>query len=169
VGSSNFDFLFNADAGGSADGSRLVLSQNGLSPPPPVFLYNASTSTLSQTALSVNASFPVLDRRATRVLLGGFSIYNASFQSLGSILGSSPESQTLSVDGSRAYSSDRRSVPTVLRTYDLTATPVAGQFPEIGAGTTLPSDPGRAVITVSPDGGTVFIAGTDSIVVVPAP
>jgi hypothetical protein len=34
----------------------------------------------------------------------------------------------------------------------------------------LPSDPGaNPVMTVSPDGGTLFIAGADTIVVVPAP
>ncbi len=169
------DFLFQADAGGSADGSLLVMPQNGLSPAPTVFRYNASTSTLSPTNLSVNASFPTLDRSATRILLGGFSIYNANFQLLGNIGGSSPESQTLSPDGLRAYAADRLSpdrtslVPTVLRTYGLIVTPVAGQFPELGTGTTLPSDTGRAVMTVSPDGGTVFIAGSDRIVVVPAP
>jgi hypothetical protein len=167
------DALYNADAGGSADGSRLVLPQNGLSPAPQVFLYNASTSTLGATSLALNASFPALNRQASRILLGGFSIYDAGFQLLGGIGGSSPESQTLSPDGTRAYAADRISggllVPTRLRTFDLTATPVSGQFPEIGTGTSLPSDTGRSVITVSPDGGTVFIAGSDGIVVVPAP
>jgi DNA-binding beta-propeller fold protein YncE len=150
-----------------------VLPQNGLSPAPQVFLYNASTSALGATSLALNASFPALNRQASRILLGGFSIYDAGFQLLGGIGGSSPDSQTLSPDGTRAYAADRISggllVPTRLRTFDLTATPVSGQFPEIGTGTSLPSDTGRAVMTVSPDGGTVFIAGSDSMVVVPAP
>jgi hypothetical protein len=167
------DALYNADAGGSADGSRLVLPQNGLSPAPQVFLYNASTSALGATSLALNASFPALNRQASRILLGGFSIYDAGFQLLGGIGGSSPDSQTLSPDGTRAYAADRISggllVPTRLRTFDLSGTPVSGQFPEIGTGTNLPSDTGRSVITVSPDGGTVFIAGSDGIVVVPAP
>ena len=168
------DSLFHADAGGSADGSLLVLSENGLSPPPAQFAYNASTSTLSPTVLNANLSFPALDRSATRILLGGFSVYDSGFQLLGGIGGSSPQSQALSPDGKRAYAADRISggvfVPTRLRTFDLTAPLVAGQFPEIiGSPTSLPSDTGTAVMTVSPDGGTVFIAGTDSIVVVPAP
>jgi hypothetical protein len=41
---------------------------------------------------------------------------------------------------------------------------------EIGTGIVLPGDPGASpVMTVSPDGGTLFIAGADGIVVVPAP
>ena len=168
------DNLALADAGGSADGSLLVIPQNGTSPAPRVYTYNASTSTLSPTNFSVNASFPVLDRRATRILLDGFSVYDRNFQLLGTIGGSSRESQTLSPDGRRAYAADRLSpdrttvVPTVLRTYDLAAAP-GGKFPEIGMGTTFASDIGRAVMTVSPDGGTVFIAGTAGILVVPAP
>jgi len=165
------DSLFLAHVGGSADGSLLVLPQNSSSA---VFKYNASTSTFSPTTLFQVASFASLDRSASRILLSGFSVYDSGFQLLGNVGGSSPESQALSPDGTRAYAADRISggifVPTRLRTFDLTATPVAGQFPELGSSpTALLSDTGRAVTTVSPDGGTVFIAGTDSIVVVPAP
>jgi IPT/TIG domain-containing protein/BACON domain-containing protein len=148
--------------GGSADGSRLVVTQNGVSPPQAVYVYNASTSTLLATSLELNANFPVLNRNGTRISISGFSIYDANLQLLGTI----PGSQTLSPDGLRAYAADH----TVLHTYDLGATPVAGVFPELGTGTTLPGDPGpNTAMTVSPDGGTLFIAGSDAIVVVPTP
>jgi len=165
------DSLFLADAGGSADGSLLVLTENGLSPPPAVYVYNASTGTLSPTSLFENLSFPILDRTGNRIMLSGFTIYNRSLQELGGLAigGSFTESHTLSPNGLRAHAADTLLGPKLLRTFDLAATPVAGQFPEIGPATTLPSDPGRGVMTVSPDGGTVFIAGTDAIVVVPAP
>ncbi len=158
---------------GSADGSRLVVTQNGVSPSQPVFVYNASSGTLSPSSLSLTGTVPALDRRATRLLPDGFSIYDGNFQLLGTIDGVSP-APTLSPDGLRAYVGDRLSadhttfVPLVLRAYDLTA-PVAGKFLQIGTGTSLPSDTGAAIITVSPDGGSVFIAGSDSIVVVPKP
>jgi hypothetical protein len=73
----------------------------------------------------------------------------------------------MSPDGTKAYCFVGG---TTLRTYDLAASPVAGLFPEIGTGTTLPGDPGAdAKIIISPDGGTLFIAGADGIVVVPTP
>jgi len=163
--------LFIPDAGGSADGSLLVLTENGLSPPPAVYVYNASTGTLSPTSLFENLSFPILDRTGNRIMLSGFTIYNRSLQKLGDLAigGSFTESHTLSPNGLRAYAADTLFVPKLLRTFDLAATPVAGQFLEIGSGTPLPSDPGRGVMTVSPDGGTVFIAGSDAIIVVPTP
>ena len=160
--------LYDAASGASADGSRVVLVQGGLSPAGSVFQYSASTSTLSQTALASSANFPnpVLDRTASRILIGGNLVYDANFQLLGSI----PFEFTvaLSPDGSRAYAYSTGTV--LLHAYDLVAPPVAGVFQEIGTGTALPSDPGlSAVMTVSPDGGTLFIAGADAIVVVPAP
>jgi len=113
---------------------------------------------------------PVLNRRATRILINGNRIYDANFQLLGNVTGS--PTVALSPDGSKAYT---YSGGTVLRTHDLNGVltdpnPVVGHFPEIGFGTTLPSSPGiDSTMIISPDGGTLFIAGSDGIVVVPAP
>jgi len=71
----------------------------------------------------------------------------------------------LSPDGARAY---QYVSGTLLRTFDVSS-PDQG-VSEIGAGTVLPTDPGaNPVMTVSPDGGTLFIAGANAVVVVPAP
>ena len=98
---------------------------------------------------------------------GGASVYDSNLQKLGNI--PSAFTVVLSPNGSRAYTSSG----TLLRAYDLSGTlanPSTDVFPEIGTGTTLPSDPGLGrVMTVSPDGGTLFIAGDLGIVVVPAP
>jgi hypothetical protein len=54
--------------------------------------------------------------------------------------------------------------------YDLAATPVAGIYPEIAPAITLANDPnGASQMTISPDGGTLFIGGLDRVVVVPLP
>lgn len=169
VFSTSIASLYFAAPGASADGSRALLVQGGVSPAQPAYQYDASTGALSATGLASQANFPrpVLDRRATRILVGGASVYDSSLQKLGNI--PSAFTVVLSPNGSRAYTSSG----TVLRAYDLSGTlasPSTDVFPEIGTGTTLPSDPGLGrVMTVSPDGGTLFIAGDLGIVVVPAP
>lgn len=154
----------------SKDGSRVVIVQGGLSPAPRVVQYSASTGTLSTTtlALNQNAVAPELDRTARRILMNGYLVYDANYVYLGSLPTpvSSSVAIALSPDGTRAYS---YSSGTILRTYDLTGTPVAGVFPEVGTGITLASDPGgsNAKMTITPDGGTIFIAGSSAIVVQP--
>ena len=157
----------------SADRSRIVLIQSQVNPAQNIYQYVASSGLFSHVNLPLDSfgTRPALDRSATRIILSGSLVYNGNFQKLGNI----PFASTvaLSPDGSRAYA---YSSGTVLHAYDLTGTlanPDTDVFPEIGT-TTLPSDPGLppgvfAVMTVSPDGGTLFIAGSDSIVVVPAP
>jgi DNA-binding beta-propeller fold protein YncE len=148
--------------GGSADGSLVVIAQQCVSPASPVMLYDASTSAFFASNLHTSRNSPVLDRRATRIMLSGFEIYDRNLILLGTI----PSAYTLSPDGKRAYGANQ----TVLHTYDLAGSPPAGLFPEIEPGTSLPGDlGGGGAVTVSPDGGTVFIAGPDRIVVVPAP
>jgi hypothetical protein len=160
--------LFSAAGGASADGSRAVFVQGSLSPPQNVFQYTASNSTLSAVSLPLARVLrgSVLDRRATRIVLNGSLVYDATFQQQGKI----PDSLAvvLSVNGAKAYG---YSSGTLLHTYDLNGPlDMNGFFPEIAPGTTLASDPGsNPVMTMSPDGGTLFIAGADAIVVVPAP
>src|SRR6266571_4776053 len=162
-----FALLSNGMAGGSADGSRAVLAQGGSSSGNFLYSYNASTGTLSQGPdMGFGSPRPVLDRKATRILLGGFRILDSNCQVLGSIPPAASLPATfaaaLSPNGSRAYSSSG----TVLHTYDLTAAPNAGLFPEITPAVTLLSDPGFIpVMAVSADGGTLFIAGSNAIVV----
>jgi hypothetical protein len=168
-----FALLSNGTAGGSADGSRAVLAQGGSSSGNFAYLYNASTGILSQGPdVAFGSPRPALDRKATRILLGGVRIFDPNFQVLGSIppAASFPIAfaTALSPNASRAYSSSG----TVLHRYDLTAAADSntGLFPEIVPAVTLPSDPGsNPVMTISPDGGTLFIAGDAGIVVVPAP
>ena len=160
--------------GVSADGSHISIVQGSLSPAPSVYKFDSSDDTLTTAGISLNQNYliaPELDRDATRVLLNGYRVYNANYQQLGSLptIGfGSHTAVVLSPDGARAYT--YTSGTNLLRTYDLNSTPVAGLFPEVGTGTVLTGDPGNSPkITISPDGGTLFIAGADRIVVVPAP
>ena len=157
--------------GASMDGSHVTIVQGSLSPAPSVAKYLASSGALTISGISLNQYSqiaPELDRTASRIILNGYLVYNSSYTKLGNLPAASRQAAvTLSPDGNRAYRYDSG---TTLQTYDLTAAPIAGEFPEIGTGTTLPTDPGATPkMTISPDGGTLFIAGADSIVVLPTP
>lgn len=112
---------------------------------------------------------PKLDRKATRLVLNGYIVIKNSDYSHWSLLPPvAPEALAavaLSPDGTRAY---QYVSGTLLRTFDVSSSDQG--VSEIGAGTVLASDPGaNPVMTVSPDGRTLFIAGANGIVVVPAP
>ena len=112
---------------------------------------------------------PRLDRKATRLVMNGYIViknsdyFHPSF--LPQVAAGDSAAVALSPDGMRAY---QHVSGTLLRTFDVSSPDQS--VSEIGTGTVLPSDPGaNPVMTVSPDGGTLFIAGADAIVVVPAP
>jgi hypothetical protein len=169
-------------AGGSANGSRIVVVQNCVSPDQPVFQYNASSGTLGATSVISRESFPfpALDRNATRILLGSHSVYNATNLQILGVIPIPPFhfADALSPDGTKAYTYETifsGSLPQSgkVHVYDLASAPLGGAFPEIGTGTPTPSvlatNVGKIRMTVSPDGGTLFIAGDTGIVVMPAP
>jgi hypothetical protein len=166
----------------SPDGSFVAIVHGPVSPAQPVCQYETSSGLLAASNLSLNQrlgewSPPVLDRKATRVLITPNTyttqIYDNNFEYLGSLAGVTIAA-TMKPDGTRAYTFDDTGV---LRTFDLTQNPVGGFFPEVGTGTALPGDPGytnypyttTVRMLVSPDGGTLFIAGDTQIVILPAP
>jgi len=161
--------------GVSTNGRHVTIAQGGgVSPPPDIARYDASTGLLALTGVALNQNFmisPVLDRTGTRIIVNGYIVYDGNYSQIGGLpfvdlLGTSV-GLALSPNGAKAY---RYISGTTLHTYDLTTAPVAGVFPELGTGTTLPSNPGaNPKMTISPDGGTLFIAGSSGIVVVPAP
>ena len=167
-------YFYFGSPGASSDGSNITIVQGGgLSPVPVVAKYEAATNTLSNAGISLNQYYqipPVLDRSATRVLINGYLVYDSNYQLLGTLPTFSYGTRVatvLSPDGSRAY---RYIGGTTLNTYDLASLPVSGVYSEIATGTTLLSDPGaNPRMTISPDGGTLFIAGANGIVVMPVP
>jgi hypothetical protein len=172
-------------AGASGDGSWAVvgsLSSNQ------VQLYDAATGLVSSAPVSFASALrmpPTLDRTGARFILNdgngnlGFGLIRVFDRATLAALGDLPATTiaaVLSPDGSRAYAFDASGK---LRTFDLSGTPPGGGtlFPEVGAGTTLAGAPGTPSTVVgqsirmiiSPDGGTVFLAGADQIVVQPVP
>jgi hypothetical protein len=165
--------------GSSADGSLVVLSH--ASPDSTgsfVGQYDSGSGRFSFIPSQVQGEAstwprtsirPKLDRKATRLIMNGYIVIkNSDYfhpSSLPPVAPGDSAAVALSPDGTRAY---QYVSGTLLRTFDVSSPDQS--VSEIGAGTVLPSDPGaNPVMTVSPDGGTLFIAGADGIVVVPAP
>jgi hypothetical protein len=74
----------------------------------------------------------------------------------------------VSPDGTRAYA--YYSGTGTIRKFDLTS-PSGGGFAEIGPGTSVPDSPGTFFndMTISTDGGTLFLAGNQRVIIMPAP
>jgi hypothetical protein len=181
--------LDNSTAVASADGSLIALIQKdpALTSPPGVFQYLAASDTFSATSVvlnqdSVNPVAPAIGVNTppnsttsnTHIVLSGkdvnsitvTNVYDASYNLLGTLPGT-----TLAVvvkpDATRAYTFDSTGQ---VRSFNLTAAPAGGPFPEVGSGTTLAGNPGTGVrMAISPDGGTLFLAGSSHIVVLPSP
>ena len=172
----------------SGDGSRLVVVDGGTDAnADAVYLADTTAGTLNATGLQEITNFdPEVDRSGDRIAVNldyngilHWELYDGSLNDLGS-LPTSTLVMKLSPDGHKAYAYDQSGL---LITYDLTAAPVAGVFPQLGSGITLAGSPGPAGVlgidigsnaeslymSMTPDGGTVFIAGTDAVVVQPVP
>jgi hypothetical protein len=160
-------FVPSASTGASADGS-LVLFSSGSTfvADSNIVQYRSATGVFSFIAPFATTSIrPRLDRRATRVVLNGNILIKDSDYGHPTNLSGTAGAVALSPDGTRAY---QYVSGTLAHVYDVSGSGPGA--PEIGGGFPLPADPGaNPVMTVSPDGGTLFIAGSDAIIVVPAP
>jgi hypothetical protein len=179
--------LDNSTAVASLDGSLIAIMQGdpALTSTPGVYQYIAALDTFSATsvALKQNSIAPALSvymppnstSSTTRIVLSGTNASNASvtnvYDASYTLLGTLPSS-TLAVvvkpDASRAYTFD--STASQILSFDLTASPAGGAFPQVGSGTTPAGNPGTGLkMAISPDGGTLFLAGSTQIVVQPSP
>jgi hypothetical protein len=178
--------LDNSTAVGSMDGSLVTIMQGdaALTSAPAVYRYLAASDNFAATgvALNQNSIAPALSvytppdstTSTTRIVLSGtnasnvavINVYDGSYTLLGT-LPASTLAVVVKPDASRAYTFD---AALQVLSFDLTANPAGGAFPQVGSGTTLAGDPGSGVkMAISPDGGTLFLAGSTQIVVQPSP
>jgi hypothetical protein len=174
--------LTNRSIVASGDGSSLILpSYESLIPSAakPVFTYDASSGALMQRATTTTRTeHASVDRTGSTFILttAEFSpdqvttVYDSSFAPLGILPDSAHDLRgfVVSPDGTKAYA--YYSGTGKIRKFDLTV-PNDGSFLEIGTGRTIEDSPGTFFndMTISPDGGTLFIAGNQNVIVVPAP
>ena len=164
--------------GASGDGSRLLIpNQFTTMSTDDVFSLDTSTGATTPTGIHLLTGIaPALDRTASRIVLNKTAVYDGSYNYLGN-LPATTDAVVLSPDGTRAYTFDHSGT---LMTYDLTGALVTGIYPQIGAPITLAGNPGPTstgtaaiysnavvVMTITPDGGTVFIAGSNAVIVQP--
>ena len=163
--------------GASGDGSRMLIpNQFTTFSSDDVFSLSTSTGATTPTGIHLLTGVPpAMDRAGTRIVLNNTRVYDDAYNYLGD-LPSTTDAVVLSPDGTLAHAFDHSGR---LLTYDLTGTPVSGIFPQIGTGIVLAGDPGRATVTlysdavvlmsITPDGKTVFIAGSKAVIVQPVP
>jgi len=151
----------------SLDGSRILVGQNGVSGPLPLFYFDTSLSQFVQALPDLTVNRMSYDRTGTYSLIDGY-IYNRQFQPQGLefnlMLG------TISPAGTRAYGFVYGGTGGTLRTYDITSPNGIGGFTEIGTGIVIPDSPGNyPTFGISPDGRAVFISGEEKFIVQPVP
>ena len=159
----------------SADGNTLVLPYPGQTAfARPLYTYNASTGALTPRWVTSSwfwfAGLNV-SGNASRIILGDFSrdqttVYDAGFNALGTLPSAYvPFPFVLSPDGAFAYGyswSDGR-----VRKFNLG---VPGGITEVGSGSVVAAaHTEMSEMTISPDGGTLFLIGPTSVVITPSP
>jgi hypothetical protein len=161
--------FYDGTVGASLDGSRVLLASSAGGPAGShVYEYNASAGVLADTGLALTASDITMDRRGSRILMtdGDIDVYSGTFQQLGS-LPAGTLAAVLSPDGTRVYAFDSNEQ---LRAYDVSGAAVAplGTGPWNANGSAGDTQR-RTVMTISPDGQTLFIAGSGAFLVEPIP
>jgi hypothetical protein len=163
--------VYNGAVAASGDGSSAEIS-DGLDGE--VALWNASTEQLTSGHQSHNFAEIKLNRDGSRVLrftgLNGAQVYDTSQNLLGT-LPTTTVVGVLAPSGLRAYTYDSNGT---IRVFDLTTPPADGQslYPEILPAIIPSASPSSspntvAKMVISPDGGRLFVAGDQQVVVVP--
>jgi hypothetical protein len=172
----------------SADGRTLV---RPLSMPDPVsmfsypsdarlYVYDASTGALTPRPVTTTGPGASpgpwqpfhavsMSRNASRIILvnddwrTSTTVYDADFNALGT-LPNDANPFVLSPDGNFAYAYS--SAEGRVRKFNVSASGVT----EVGTGSAVaPANTEMSEMTISPDGGTLFLVGTTSVVIAPAP
>lgn len=126
-------------------------------------------NTFSQavTVLRQNTVPPAISRNGNRLVLNGQRVYDGSEAFLGT-LPATTAAVVLKPDGTRAYAYD----PTAggIFVYDISVDRDEAAYAALGAVVPVVGDPGSGVrMTITPDGGTLFVAGSARVVVQPTP
>ncbi len=163
--------LNNASTGVSANGAVIGLVQGdpSLTVAPPVYTLSATsgTFTASTVTLNQNAVAPVVDRNATRLVLNGVYVFDSSFTFLGT-LPDTTVALALRPDGQRVYTYD--SAAGGVLSFNISATNAGAAYAPLGAVVVPAEAPGPGTkMAITPDGTTLFLAGTTQLVIQPTP
>jgi hypothetical protein len=165
----------------SGDGLRLVAADNnGSLGFVPVLDYSSSTDTLATNAPFSTVIQMTLNRLGDRMTALGWVLESAQYQMRlramdrnWNVLGQMPADvieHVINSAGTRVYVFRNDGL---IHVYDLAAPPVNGNIAEIGSGIPLVADPGYGSslvkLALAPGDRTLFIAGSNGVVVQPLP
>lgn len=161
------DTMYSSVAAG--DGSFALLTTQTQ----PAIEYDASTGLISRVSGNFISNFdgpPTASLSGSRIQ-SGTGIADADFDALGNAA-SGAVAGVVDRDGTRFYTYEPGA--DLLHTYDLTGAPTGPDsvYPEVDSPVALAGDPGNSTgvrMTITPDGGTVFISGPLGIAVQPTP
>ncbi|WP_218042853.1 IPT/TIG domain-containing protein [Steroidobacter gossypii] len=148
----------NGVAGAAGDGSRVLIASSAAAAE--MYEYDSATSTMRRIDRVMRAAAIQLDRTGSRILLNNTHVYDRDFQLLGQ-LPANTIAAVFSPSLPRIYAYDTTGQ---LSSYDLTGTsvtPIRAWSPLASAG-----DPSRRVVmTITAEGWTLLIAGTNGVLV----
>ena len=172
------EFLYNGIAVASADGSRIYMGSNGLSPLPEVFIFNALNNAIVTGPVNYNLAAASVSGDASRVLLRGADgilpgtdVYSRAL----SLTGHLPAGggALASRDSSRAfvYRDDGTAGPR-LEVFDLNGALTAGALYPLAKTVALADSPNTAAdqsvrLVSTADDSAVFVSGAARILVAP--
>jgi hypothetical protein len=149
----------------TGDGAALYLVGDS-----PIRRYDVKTRTYTDGGpTSMGGRVLSVARAGARVVVDGTHVYNADLSPRGTLSVGGGEILTaaaITPDGTRAYAYGASGT---LYKFDLETFNGTGGFAQMGAGTPLPHLVASAVMTMSVDSRTVFIAGDDRVIVKPVP
>jgi hypothetical protein len=163
--------LYNGFAAASADGSRVYMGSNGVSPAQPVSILNALDNSVTSGPAAYNLYSATVSGDASRVLLEDADVYSRSLSLTGHVPAGG--GVVVSRDSSRAIVyRDDGTAGARLEVYDLNGALVAGALYPLAQTLKLADAPsgaaGRRVqLAMTPDGSAVFVSGDARILVVP--
>ena len=165
----------------SGDGRRLILAKPNVEPTSTsLYYYDSGNGTLVATPVTVRSAIHVgVSRTASRLIIekdsaaiGGIDedrVFDNQFNLLGTLPpsgGLASDVVAVSPDGTKGY---RYVVGTgVIRVFDLAQSDGLGGFVEM-TGITVPALGSATEMTISPDGGTLFLVSAEQLLVVPVP
>jgi hypothetical protein len=162
-------YMYDRQISASADGHTLVLSSPGSMADERTYIYDASTGALTpRPATGIGYHRPGVSRNGSRIILfdarsSTWTVYDAAFNAFGT-LPNDANRFVLSPDGNYVYG--YISASGQVRKFSIGA----GGVTEVGSGNVVaPANTEMWEMTISPDGGTLFLVGTTSVVVAPAP
>jgi len=154
----------------SGDGSRLILPNTVTSANTLYYYDSGNQNMVSTSAMTTLSDMVSINRTGSRYIVLNAAtqhiVYDSSFSSIGSL--PALDSAIISPTGNIAYT--YVSSNNTIHKYDLNSPNGSGGFTEVGTGTVLADSPGTgASMTISPDGGTLFLAGSLRVLITPAP